>query len=117
MHTVSFRKYRLDVHFRIHEIDSCFCNRVCGIFSLVSYVNYWLLSISLTPESGGFEPFRDTTHVFFMIPSFKIDHGEITELDSMNISTLQGVSTSYVIYCQLQSFKGASFHHASYDCL
>lgn len=36
-----------------------------------------------------------------MIPSFKIDHSEITVLDSMNICTLRGVSNSYVIYCQL----------------
>ncbi len=42
------------------------------------------------------------THVFYMIPSFKIDHSEITALDSMNITTSQGVSNSYVIYCQLQ---------------
>lgn len=42
------------------------------------------------------------THVFYMIPSFRIDHSEITALDSMNITTSQGVSNSYVIYCQLQ---------------
>lgn len=42
------------------------------------------------------------THVFYMIPSFKIDHSQITELDSMNISTSLGVSSSYVIYCQLR---------------
>lgn len=34
------------------------------------------------------------THVFYMIPSFKTHHSEITVLSGMNISTPQGVPNS-----------------------
>lgn len=112
----SFRKYLLDIHFGIHEIDGSL-KYAASVTEFVAYSAlflcvcqlwqiHWLLKSSLTPENGGFEPFRETPkHVFYMIPSFKIDHSEITVLDSMNICTSQGVSNSYVIYHQLQCLK------------
>jgi len=87
-------------------VAHCSCNRVCGMFSLVSLRMSIMANILDAKKlfdtwKWWVGAFKRYSHVFYMIPSFKIDHSKITVHDSMNISTSRGVTNSWVIYWQL----------------